>query len=138
MFVKGVIEELLFFLRGDHDNRKLKEKGVYIWDGNTSREYLDKYNKSHIDTDDLGLAYGVQWRAAGAKLGNINTDYRGEGIDQIQECIDLIRNEPESRRILFHAWNIKDRNDMALLPCHIMYQFNVRDGGTLDCMMTQR
>lgn len=138
VWYKGVVEELLFFLRGDHDNRKLKKKGVHIWDGNTSREYLDRYDKKHIETDDLGLAYGVQWRAAGAKLQNIDTDYRGKGVDQIQECIDLIKYNPASRRILFHAWNIQDRDDMALVPCHIMYQFYVHENGKLDCMMTQR
>lgn len=139
VWYKGVIEELLFFLRGDHDNKKLQAKGVHIWDGNTSREYLDKYNKQHIETDDLGLAYGVQWRAAGAPLKGINADYRGKGIDQIQYCIDLIRNNPKSRRILFHAWNVQQLNDMSLVPCHLMYQFYVsQEEGTLSCMMTQR
>lgn len=60
VYFKGVVEELLFFLRGDHDNRKLQAKGVHIWDGNTSREYLDKYGKTQIQEHDLGLAYGVQ------------------------------------------------------------------------------
>lgn len=141
VFFRGVVEELLFFLRGDHDNRKLKTVGVHIWDGNTSREYLDKYNKQHIETDDLGLAYGVQWRAAGAKLEGIEADYRGKGVDQIQECIDLIRDDPMSRRILFSAWNVKDSKDMALVACHYSYQFYVSDVSgqkTLSCMMTMR
>lgn len=138
VYFKGVIEELLFFLRGDHDNRKLQSVGVHIWDGNTSREYLDKYNKQHIETNDLGVAYGVQWRAAGAKLENIDTDYRGKGVDQIQECIDLIKNDPTSRRIMLNAWNPVDRDDMALVPCHYSYQFYVDSNKRLSCMMTQR
>lgn len=137
-FFKGIVEELLFFLRGDHDNRKLQAKGVHIWDGNTSREYLDQYNKKHIQEHDLGLAYGVQWRAAGAKLGNIETDYRGKGIDQISNVLDLIRSDPNSRRIIINAWNVPQLDDMALVPCHCMYQFYVSNDNKLSCMMTQR
>jgi thymidylate synthase/dihydrofolate reductase len=155
VWFKGVVEELLFFLRGDHDNRKLQTKKVHIWDGNTGREYLDDSGRSHIETDDLGLAYGVQWRAAGAKLEGIDANYVGKGIDQIQECIDLINNDPASRRIIINAWNVPQLKDMALVPCHMMYQFYVRKNrnasdsdnendnndnnkGYLDCMMTQR
>lgn len=137
VFWKGVVEELLFFLRGDHDNRKLQAKGVHIWDGNTSREYLDNYNKQHINTGDLGLAYGVQWRSAGTDLGNIDTDYKGKGIDQLKEVVDAIRNNPHSRRIIINGWNVPQLNDMALPPCHMLYQFYV-DNGELSCMMTQR
>ena len=125
VYWKGVVEELLFFLRGDHDNRKLQAQNVHIWDGNTTREYLDKYQKQHIETHDLGLAYGVQWRASGAKLGNINTDYRGKGIDQLAELIANIKNDPYSRRLIINAWNVPQLEDMALVPCHMMYQFFV-------------
>lgn len=142
VWFKGVIEELLFFLRGDHDNRKLREKDVHIWDGNTSLEYLQKSGKTHIQEHDLGLAYGVQWRAAGAKLENITTNYVGKGIDQVKECIELLKNDPFSRRIIINAWNVPQLKDMALVPCHMIYQFYVRttDGSEkyLDCMMTQR
>jgi dihydrofolate reductase/thymidylate synthase len=136
-FFRGIVEELLFFLRGEHDNRKLQEKNVHIWDGNTSREYLDRSQKQHIQTNDLGLAYGVQWRAAGAKLGDIDTDYRGKGIDQVANVIDLIKNNPTSRRMIINAWNVPQLKDMALVPCHTMYQFYVSQG-KLSCMMTQR
>lgn len=97
VWFKGVIEELLFFLRGDHDNRKLRAKDVHIWDGNTSIEYLQKNGKTHIQEHDLGLAYGVQWRAAGAKLESIDSNYVGKGIDQVKECIELLKNDPYSR-----------------------------------------
>lgn len=138
VWFKGVIEELLFFLRGDHDNRKLRAKDVHIWDGNTSLEYLKKSGKTHIQEHDLGLAYGVQWRAAGAKLENIDTNYVGKGIDQVKECIDLLKNDPHSRRIIINAWNVPQLKDMALVPCHMIYQFYVRESKYLDCMMTQR
>lgn len=137
VFYRGVVEELLFFIRGDHDNRKLKDKNIHIWDGNTSREYLDKYNKQHIQTDDLGVAYGVQWRSAGAKLESIDTDYRGKGVDQLAMVIDMIKTDPNSRRIILNAWNPEYLDDMALVPCHIMYQFVVNNN-KLSCMMTQR
>jgi len=147
VWFKGVVEELLFFLRGEHDNRKLQKENVHIWDGNTSKEYLKNNHREHIEEHDLGLAYGVQWRAAGAKLENIDTNYVGKGIDQIQQCINLIQNDPSSRRIIINAWNVPQLEDMALVPCHMMYQFNVRSydvkshensKGFLDCMMTQR
>lgn len=137
VFWKGIVEELLFFLRGDHDNRKLQKKGVHIWDGNTSLEYFKK-NNMPFEEHDLGVAYGVQWRAAGAKREFLETDYRGKGIDQIQEVIDLLKNEPTSRRIILNAWNVSSLKDMCLVPCHVMYQFNVSRGKYLNCMMTQR
>jgi dihydrofolate reductase/thymidylate synthase len=137
VFWKGIVEELLFFLRGDHDNRKLQSKGVHIWDGNTSAEYFRK-NGMKLEEHDLGVAYGVQWRAAGAKLEFLETDYRGKGIDQIQEVIHLLKTEPTSRRIIINAWNVPSLKDMALMPCHVMYQFNVSHGKYLNCMMTQR
>ena len=138
VFWEGVVEELLFFLRGDHDNRKLQAKGVHIWDGNTSREYLDKYGKTNIDTNDLGLAYGVQWRAAGAPLGKIDDSYSGKGIDQLRMLIETIKTDPFSRRLIINAWNVPQLNDMALVPCHMMYQFSVSSKRQLSCMMTQR
>jgi dihydrofolate reductase / thymidylate synthase len=144
VWFKGVVEELLFFLRGDHDNRKLQKENVHIWDGNTSKEYLRNSNREHINEHDLGLAYGVQWRAAGAKLENIDSNYVGKGIDQVSECIRLINEDPYSRRIIINAWNVPQLKDMSLVPCHMMYQFYVRPNenkdqpGFLDCMMTQR
>lgn len=157
VYFKGVVEELLFFLRGDHDNRKLRAKGVSIWDGNTSREYLDGSGKNHIETNDLGVAYGVQWRSYGCKLeydgadttsvergrSNIDANYNGKGIDQVADVIDQIRNNPNSRRMLINAWNPTAFDDMALHPCHYSYQFYVSGGPEegkkyLSCMMTQR
>jgi len=135
VFFRGVVEELLFFLRGDHDNRKLQAVGVHIWDANTTRDYLDRTGRPHLEEHDLGLAYGVQWRAAGAKLGTLGTKYRG--IDQLAKVIHLIKTEPTSRRILMNAWNVADLNDMALPPCHVLYQFGVFDG-RLNCVMFQR
>jgi len=136
VFFRGVVEELLFFLRGDHDNRKLQAHGVHIWDDNTTREYLDRTGKCHLEEHDLGLAYGVQWRSAGSKLGSIDTKYR-DGIDQLKNVIHLIRTEPTSRRIIMSAWNVESLKDMALPPCHVLYQFDVHQG-RLNCVMYQR
>lgn len=137
VYWKGVIEELLFFLRGDHDNRKLQEKGVHIWDGNTSREFLDN-NCPDLETHDLGKAYGVQWRASGARLRPLCESYVGSGIDQLERVIYLLKREPNSRRIIINGWNVPELSQMALPPCHMLYQFYVSEGKYLSCMMVQR
>jgi len=139
-FFRGIIEELLFFLRGDHDNRILIEKGINIWTKNTSKEYIEKYGKN-LEEHDLGKAYPVQWRAAGAPLQKLEDSYIGKGIDQISQIIDLLKTDPYSRRIILNAWNVTDLDDMILVPCHVMYQFYVTDIGDdkyLSCMMIQR
>ena len=137
VYWKGVIEELLFFLRGEHDNRKLQKKGIHIWDGNTSQKFLNN-NCPKLETHDLGKAYGVQWRAAGASLRGIDESYLNNGIDQLKQVIHLLKNQPNSRRIIINAWNVPELNEMALPPCHMMYQFYVSEGKYLSCMMTQR
>jgi dihydrofolate reductase/thymidylate synthase len=139
-FFRGIIEELLFFLRGDHDNRILIEKGINIWTKNTSKEYIEKYGKK-LEEHDLGKAYPVQWRAAGAPLQKLEDSYIGKGIDQISQIIHLLKTDPYSRRIILNAWNVTDLEDMILVPCHVMYQFYVTDIGEdkyLSCMMIQR
>lgn len=145
MFWKGVVEELLFFLRGDTNNQKLVEKGVHIWDGNTTREFLDKRGMQNFEEGSLGKAYGFQWRFWGAPyLGKNATtdDYSKEKhYDQIQEVIKQLRETPESRRIVLSAWNVSDLSEMCLPPCHTMYVFNVQeqDGKKqLFCHLTQR
>lgn len=137
MFPRGIIEELLFFIRGDTDNRILQEKNVHIWDGNTSREYLDKIGLAHYPEGTLGAAYGHQWRHWGATYETCETDYTGKGIDQLAEVVRLLRTDPASRRIIISAWNVSQLAEMALPPCHMMYQFLVVDK-TLNCVMTQR
>lgn len=107
VFTRGVIEELLWFVSGCTDGKKLSEKGVNIWEGNGSREYLDKVGLSHRREGDLGPVYGFQWRHFGAEYGTCEDNYDGKGVDQLQEVIDKIKNNPTDRRIVLSAWNPK-------------------------------
>ena len=115
VFTRGIIEELLWFLAGDTNKKHLQEKGVHIWDGWGDDE-----------SGELGPVYGHQWRAW--------DDYKGGHIDQIAQAVDLIRNHPDSRRILVNAWNVAQIDDMALPPCHCLFQFYVADG-KLSCQL---
>jgi dihydrofolate reductase/thymidylate synthase len=137
VFWRGVLEELLWFIAGSTDARKLSAKGVRIWDGNGSREYLDSVGLSHRREGDLGPVYGFQWRFFGAEYIGCETQYKGQGIDQIAQVIDKIKNRPTDRRMIVSAWNPSDLSKMALPPCHMMCQFFVRDG-KLSCQMIQR
>ncbi|MBR0488907.1 MAG: thymidylate synthase [Prevotella sp.] len=117
LHLKSIIYELLWFLRGDTNIKYLKEHGVSIWD-----EWAD-------ENGDLGPVYGHQWRSW--------PDYDGGTIDQIQQAVDLIKNHPDSRRIIVSAWNVAEVNKMALPPCHSLFQFYVADG-RLSLQLYQR
>ncbi|GHP04069.1 hypothetical protein PPROV_000282300 [Pycnococcus provasolii] len=137
VFWRGVAEELIWFVRGETNARKLQEKDIHIWDGNGSREYLDSVGLGHREEGDLGPVYGFQWRHFGAEYGSMHDDYTGCGVDQLAECLDKIRNKPEDRRIIMTAWNPAALREMALPPCHMFAQFYVADG-ELSCQMYQR
>jgi len=137
MFIRGITEELLWFLRGDTDNKILQEKRVHIWDGNSSREFLDKVGLNHLREGDIGAAYGFQFRHFGAEYKDCDTDYTGQGFDQIEYVLDLIRNNPNSRRIVLNLWNPPFLQKAVLPPCHMVYQFRVYNN-TLSCSMYQR
>jgi thymidylate synthase len=133
MFVKGIIEELLFFLRGDTDTKKLEAKGVNIWKGNTTREFLDKVGLKHLPEGHMGKGYGFQWRKFGAHDDVI--DYESgayeatpQGVDQLSRVIQTLKTNPNDRRIIISAWNPAQLDKMALPPCHILVQFYVDDG----------
>ena len=116
---KAVVHELLWFLRGKTNINDGLTEHTPIWD-------------AWADADgELGPIYGHQWRNWGGRVGD------GQGIDQIQMAIDTIKNNPNSRRIIVNAWNVADIEDMALPPCHTMFQFYVA-GGRLDCQLYQR
>ena len=115
--LRSVICELLWFLRGDTNVRWLREQGVTIWD-----EWADEHGE-------LGPVYGKQWRAWATA--------NGRTLDQISAAIELIRRDPDSRRILVSAWNVADLPQMRLLPCHALFQFYVA-GGRLSCQLYQR
>ena len=117
LHLKSIVYELLWFLKGDTNVRYLHEHGVSIWD-----EWAD-------DRGELGPIYGKQWRAWPGP--------DGRPIDQISRTIDLIRRNPDSRRIVVNAWNVGELEQMALTPCHALFQFWVGDG-KLSCQLYQR
>ena len=117
VFLKGIIYELLWFLKGDTNIKFLTDNGVHIWD-----EWAD-------ENGNLGSVYGKQWRSWEATDGRV--------IDQISNLVDLIENHPDSRRMLVCAWNPGEIDKMALPPCHCLFQFYVADG-KLSCQLYQR
>ena len=135
---KTIIKELLWFLSGSTDNKKLQEQNVKIWNGNASREYMDKIGFLNREENDLGPIYGHQWRHFNAEYKNKNTDYTNQGIDQIKQVLNLLKNDPMSRRILISAWNPSQLSEMNLPPCHMMAQFYVSADKKLSCQMYQR
>ena len=141
---KSCIHELLWFLKGDTNAMHLRKVGVPIWDGNTTRQFLDQRGLSHLPEGDIGAGYGFQWRHFGATYVDCNaTDaYVDKGFDQIQYIIDQLKHDPFSRRIFMSAWNPAAMKDMALPPCHVSAQFyvDVDEDGTkrLSCHMYQR
>lgn len=137
VFWKGILEELLWFVKGSTNAKELSEKGVKIWDANGSRQFLDKSGFTDREEGDLGPVYGFQWRHYGAEYTDMHADYTGQGVDQLQKVIDTIKNNPEDRRIIMCAWNPKDLPLMALPPCHALCQFYVCDG-ELSCQLYQR
>jgi thymidylate synthase len=117
LHLKSIIYELLWFLRGETNTRYLKEHGVSIWD-----EWADA-------NGDLGPVYGKQWRSWEGADGKVT--------DQISQLISQIKKTPDSRRLIVSAWNVADLPDMALMPCHTIFQFYVADG-KLSCQLYQR
>lgn len=104
-FLRGIVEELLWFVRGSTDGTLLSKKGIKIWDGNGSKEFLEKRGLGHRREGDLGPVYGFQWRHFGAKYEDCDADYEGKGVDQLRECIRKIKEDPTDRRIILSAWN---------------------------------
>ena len=137
MFTKGIIEELLWFLKGQTDSKILESKGVNIWRGNTSRNFLDDMGFTNRKEGDGGPIYGFNFRHYGAQYINSDTDYNNVGIDQINNVLRMLKEEPNSRRILINLWDPNVINDMVLPPCHVLYQFRVY-GNKLSCSLYQR
>jgi dihydrofolate reductase/thymidylate synthase len=140
VFWKGVVEELLWFIKGSTNTKDLSGKGVHIWDGNSSREYLDSVNLNENQEGDVGPVYGFQWRHFGALYHGCD-DYKGEGEDQLMNCIKQIKENPTSRRIVMTAWNPCDIKKMDLPTLNIICKFyfdNLQGTPTLSCSMNQR
>ncbi len=150
VFLKGVIHELLWFLKGDTNIKYLADNGVHIWDSDAFRYYNElcvKHGVLPVDMDTFLSALGVESPIEGYKFGDLNHVYgyqwrswpkaNGESIDQIKEVIDTIKKNPSSRRMIVSAWNVADVGSMALPPCHTMFQFFVAEG-KLSCQLYQR
>ncbi|KAK5973906.1 Bifunctional dihydrofolate reductase-thymidylate synthase [Trichostrongylus colubriformis] len=124
-------------LRGASRAFSSQTRKIEIWDANGSREFLDALGFTDREEGDLGPVYGFQWRHFGAKYRGPDANYDGEGVDQLAEVISLIKNNPDSRRIILSAWNPSDLKIMALPPCHTLCQFYVHEG-ELSCQLYQR
>jgi thymidylate synthase len=135
---KTIIRELLWFVRGETDNVALQKEKVHIWDANASREFLDSRGLTDRAENDLGPVYGFQWRHSGATYRDCHTDYTGQGVDQLEETRRQIVDDPQSRRMIFSAWNPTDLPQMALPPCHLLGQWYVSHDDTLWLQVYQR
>lgn len=126
MFLRGIFEELKLYLTGKTDNKILQEKNIHIWDGNTSREFLDKRGLTHYPEGDMGETYGFNMRHYGGQYEGCDKNYGDDvGFDQLQNVIDLIKNDPTSRRIIINLWNPATQDNAALPSCLCQYQFYV-------------
>lgn len=136
---KSCIEELLWFMRGDTDANILSGRKVKIWDGNTTRGFLDKVGLQHLEPGDCGANYSFQWRHFGQAYVDCKTKYeKNTATDQITNILRLLKEDPYSRRIFLSAWNPCDLNRTVLPPCHVSAQFYVDKDRGLSCHMYQR
>ena len=113
-------EETMFFLRGDTDTKKLEEKRINIWKGNTSRSFLDSKGLQHLPVGSLGAGYSHQWRNFNGKVGHPDT-----GIDQVKNMIEEMQANPTSRRHVITAWNPSQLDETPLPPCHLMHMYSI-------------
>ena len=144
MFFRAIFEELMFYLSGKTDNKILQEKGIHVWDGNTSREFLDKRGLQHYEEGDMGQTYGFNYRHFGGVYKGCGVNYSSKtkyieykdgvstecvlptkGYDQVANVIHLIKTEPSSRRIIIDLWDCATVHKAALPSCLCKYQFNV-------------
>ncbi len=158
---QAIVEELLWFLRGNTNAKNLSSKGVKIWDQNTSRSFLDSMGLQRYEEGDIGPMYGFQLLHFNASYQGCNQDYTGKGFNQIEYCLQLLKTDPHSRRIMMTTYNPMQAKEGCLFPCHgISIIFNVTSGTEkipaeeienigkleedsrevrkLSCMMTQR
>ena len=137
---KTCFRELMWFVRGQTDNKVLQEQKVKIWNVNASREFLDSRGLTHLEENDLGPVYGHQWRHFNAKYTTCDEDYTNKGVDQLGNIIKMLKDPGSrtSRRMVMSAWNPCQLDEMALPPCHVLAQFNVTNNKELSCSLYQR
>ena len=136
---KTCFKELMWFIQGKTDNKDLTNQGVHM-SGNANRKFLDSRGLTHRKEGDLGPIYGFQWRHFNAEYKDSSTNYDGQGIDQLQSIINSLKDPSQrsSRRLIMTAWNPSYLDSMALPPCHVLCQFNVRQNKFLSCSLYQR
>lgn len=122
-------EETMFFLRGDTNTKHLEEKDIHIWEGNTSREFLDGRGLFDLPEGSIGTGYSHAWRNFGGTLG------KEDGVDQIRNLLDGLKNNPTDRRHLVTAWNPQQNSGTPLPPCHIMHMYSVMNGKLNSCFI---
>jgi thymidylate synthase len=139
VFWRAVVEELLWFLRGSTDTRELSVKGIHIWDGNSTREFLDSVGLRDIAEGNIGMGYGHQWRNFGGDLPGDKDEQQATmlGVDQLYHVLYQLTHNPHGRRAVLSAWNPQQLQRAALPPCHVLYIFYIGRNG-LSCQMTQR
>jgi len=136
---KSCIEELLWFMRGDTDANILREKGVNIWNLNSTKEFQGKVGLGHLEEGDCGANYSFQWRYCGQEYKSCKSIYeKNTKYDQINNIINQLKTDPFSRRIFMSAWNPCDLDKTVLPPCHVSVQFYVDNNNNLSCHMYQR
>ena len=139
MFLKGIFEELKFFLLGQTDTKILEAKKVNIWKGNTSREFLDSVGLTHLREGDMGPLYGFQLRHYGAEYSGCDANYDNIGYDQFANVLNLLKTDKYSRRIMMTTFNPAQIKFGPLPPCHgIVIQFGIEGSNVLSCHMYQR
>lgn len=137
-FFRGIVEELLWMMRGQTDVKILREKNIHIWDGNSDLSYLKRVGLDQsLSEYDIGPGYGFQMRHCAEPYVTAESNYVGKGTDQLKQCVDLIRTDPSSRRIIMNLWSVPQLKQMALAPCHLLYQFTVNQN-QLSCHLYQR
>jgi thymidylate synthase len=141
VFFRGIIEELLFFLAGKTDSKILEKKNINIWKENTTTEFIAKQNLKYREGD-MGPMYGFNWIHYGAEYKGCDYDYQNIGYNQLEMIIDLLRNDPTSRRIIMTSYNPLCAKEGVLYPCHgitIQFYVKIKDGlKYVSCSMTQR
>ena len=137
---KTCLKELLWFVNGQTDNNILSEQNVKIWDDNASDVFKSSRNIFYKNKGDLGPIYGHQWRYFNAEYKGCDNDYTGQGVDQLQNIVNMLSNPHErmSRRIFMSAWNPCQLDEMVLPPCHISSHYSVNTKGELSCAIYQR
>ena len=140
---KTCLRELLWFVKGHTDNKILKEQNVRIWNGNATREFLDSRGLITNEEDDLGPIYGFQWNNFNGTY-RAHNDYDNNGVNQLDYIVKALKNTSNegenkySRRLIVSAWNPCQLDQMALPPCHVLFQFYVNSKDELSCHLYQR